>query len=181
MLELNSIAPNYTVTQVDFDFYDDEATIILKQEAVKDIGKIYALSEKTVRQRRIEFENFLIYNQDWRKYSEKSTFEEMYKGVDALEQSLLKMRFTDLRTLQKMQDIGLSTEYYLAYTPEDMEEVILPGSVWDDVKKLAFPDNVISSGAADFIIDYFRSKPWKIQEDLSASSIFQPKNSSKCS
>ena len=118
VLELNSIAPNYTVTQVDL-IYDDEATIILKQEAVKDIGKIYALSEKTVRQRRIEFENFLIYNQDWRKYSEKSTFEEMYKGVDALEQSLLKMRFTDPRTLQKMQDIGLSTEYYLAYTPEE--------------------------------------------------------------
>ena len=32
VLDLNSIAPNFTVTQVDFDFFDEEATIILKQE-----------------------------------------------------------------------------------------------------------------------------------------------------
>lgn len=170
VLELNSIAPNYTVTQVDFDFYDEEATIILKREAVKDIGKIYALSEKTVRQRRIEFENFLIYNQDWRKYSEKSTFEEMYRGVDALEKALLQVRFTDPRTLQKMQDMGLSTEHYIAYTPEDMEDVILPASVWDFEKETVFPQSFISPASANFIIDYFQSKPWKIQDDFSAYS-----------
>lgn len=168
VLELNNIAPNYSVTQVDFDFYDEEATIILRQEAVKDIGKIYELFEKSVRQRRIEFENFLIYNQDWRKYSEKSTFEEMYKGVDDLEKVLLQLRFTDPRTMQKMQDIGLSTEHYLAYTPEDMENVILPDSIWDYLKEKAFPKPLISPVAADFIIDYFRAKPWKIQEDSSA-------------
>ncbi|BBI18256.1 Uncharacterized protein YqfF [Neochlamydia sp. TUME1] len=168
VLELNSIAPNYTVTQVDFDFYDEEATIILKQEVVKDVGKIYALSEKCVRQRRIEFENFLIYNQDWRKYSEKSTFEEMYKGVDALEKALLKLRFTDPRTMQKMQDIGLSTENYLAYTPEEMEDVIIPSAVWDYVKEFTFPPTFISSVTANFIIDYFQAMTWKVQEDFPA-------------
>lgn len=168
VLELNSIAPNYTVTQVDFDFYDEEATIILKQEAVKDIGKIYALSEKSVRQKRIEFENFLIYNQDWRKYSEKSTFEEIYKGVDALEKTLLQLRFTDPRTLQKMHDIGLSTENYLVYTPENMEDVVVPASVWEYVKETAFPGSFISPVAANFIIEYFQSQLWKIQEDPSA-------------
>src|SRR5215467_12226606 len=50
ILELGSIAPGYTVAQVDFDFFDEEATIILKQEAVRDIGKIYQISEKEVRQ-----------------------------------------------------------------------------------------------------------------------------------
>ncbi len=168
VLELNSIAPNYTVTQVDFDFYDEEATIILKQEAVKDIGKIYALSEKSVRQRRIEFENFLIYNQDWRKYSENSTFEEMYKGVDALEKILLQLRFTDSRTLQKMQEGGLSTDYYLAYTPEDLDHAILSTSVWEYVKEKALPANFISPVATNFLIDYFQGLPWKIQEDFPA-------------
>ena len=85
VLELNSIAPGYVVAQVDFDFFDDEATIILRQEAIRDVGKIYQISEKEVRQRRIEFENFLIYNQDWRKSASDTTFEEMYKGVDSLE------------------------------------------------------------------------------------------------
>jgi len=175
VLELNSVAPNYTVSQVDFDFYDEEATIILKQESVKDVGKIYSLSEKTVRQRRIDFENFLIYNQDWRRYSEKSTFEEMYKGVDALEATLLKLRFTDPRTFQKMQEIGLSTDYYLAYTPEDLDGVVLPSSIWDYIKEKTFTTPLISIAAADFIMDYFQSKLWKIQEDFAAYRLVNKK------
>lgn len=175
VLELNSIAPNYTVSQVDFDFYDEEATIILKQESVKDVGKIYSLSEKTVRQRRIDFENFLIYNQDWRRYSEKSTFEEMYKGVDALEATLLRLRFTDPRTLQKMQEIGLSTDYYLAYTPEDLDGVVLPSSIWEYVKEKTFTTPLISMAATDFIMDYFQSKLWKIQEDFAAYRLINKK------
>lgn len=55
VLELNSIAPGYIVAQVDFDFFDEEATFILKQEATRDVGKIYFLSEKNVKQKRIEF------------------------------------------------------------------------------------------------------------------------------
>ena len=66
VLELNSIAPSYVVAQVDFDFYDEEATIILKQEVLRDIGKIYEVADKEVRNRSIDFQNFLIYNQDWR-------------------------------------------------------------------------------------------------------------------
>src|SRR5690349_20761030 len=33
VLELNSTAPGYVVAQVDFEFNDDEATLIKKQEA----------------------------------------------------------------------------------------------------------------------------------------------------
>jgi cyclic-di-AMP phosphodiesterase PgpH len=175
ILELGSIAPSYTVTQVDFDFYDEEATIILKQEAVKDIGKIYSLSEKSVRQRRIEFENFLIYNQDWRKYSEKSTFEEMYKGADALEKGLLAVRFTDPRTLQKMKEIDLPSDQYIAYTPIDMDDVILPSDVWDSIKESALPNSLITPAAASFIIDYFDKKVWNILEDVSAQRALRRK------
>ena len=88
--EFDQVASKYVVTQVSFDFFDGEATIILRQEAVRDLGKIYQISEKEIRQRRIEFENFLIHNQDWRKSSSDSTFEEMYQGVDVLEKALLQ-------------------------------------------------------------------------------------------
>lgn len=175
VLELNSIAPNYAVTQVDFDFLDDEAMIILKQEAVRDIGKIYSISEKSIRQRRIEFENFLIYNQDWRKYSENSTFDEMYKGVDVLEKILMQLRFTDPRTMQKMREGGFSTDHYLAYTPEDLEDVYLPSSVWDYVKQSAFTGLSMTPSAADLIIQYFQAKPWTVQEDIPAQRFIRKK------
>ena len=175
VLELNSIAPNYIVTQVDFDFYDEEATIILKQEAVRDIGKIYSLSEKNVAQRRIEFENFLIYNQDWRRYSEKNSFEEMYKGVESLEKGLLALRFTDPRTLQKMKEIGLSTENYVAYTPEDTEKIVIPDEVWDSIQESSLQATMIAPTAAHFIIDYFHEKPWNIQEDIPSMRFIRKK------
>src|SRR5262245_47514454 len=47
-LELGTIAPKYIVAQYDADFYDQEATLILKQEAVRDLGKIFKLSDKQI-------------------------------------------------------------------------------------------------------------------------------------
>lgn len=176
VLEFNSTAPGYAVAQVDFDFLDEEATIILKQEAVRDIGKIYQISEKEVRQRRIEFENFLIYNQDWRKYAADSTFEEMYRGIDAFEKALLQVRFTDPRTMQKIHELQLPLTYYMVYTPADLEEpVIFPTQIWDTIGFLAFPEENFRGGTASVIVGYFQSKGWTVEEDLNAERVLRRK------
>lgn len=180
MLELNSIAPGYVVAQVDFDFLDEEATIILKQEAVRDIGKIYEVLEKEIRQRRIEFENFLIYNQDWRKYATNSTFEEMYRGVDALEKLLLQIRLTDPRTLQKIRELKLPSTFYLIYTPSAVaEEIFLPTQIWDNIAKLAFQEESFQEGTIEAIIGYFQSKAWIFAEDLNAERALRRRIQSK--
>lgn len=167
VLELNSIAPSYIVAQVDFDFIDEEATAILKQEAVRDIGRIYAISEKQIRERRMEFENFLIYNQEWRKYTESSTFEEMYNGVDALEKVMLQLRFTDPRTLQKMKEAEIPTTHYLIYTPYDLsKETDLPQHIWTLIGDEAMPESHVREGAKAFILGYFQNTSWTITEDI---------------
>ncbi len=167
ILELGSIAPSYIVSQVDFDFYDDEATIILKQEAVRDIGKIYTISDNQIRQRRIEFENFLIYNQEWRKYAAGGTFEEMFEGVDRVEKTLLQLRLTDPRTLQKMREVGMIVDNYQIYTPADINtEVVLPQNIWNFIKLKAFPAHQQSAATTDLIISYLAQRPWKIEEDI---------------
>lgn len=181
VLELNSIAPGYVVAQVDFDFLDEEATIILRQEALRDIGKIYQISEKDIRQRRIEFENFLIYNQDWRRYATSSTFEEMYRGVDALEQVLLQARFTDPRTLQRIHELQqMPLTYYMVYTPADLSEpVIFPSQIWDSIGVLAFPEESFHQGTAKAITGYFQPKGWMLEEDLNAERVLRKKIQSK--
>lgn len=180
VLEFNSIAPSYIVAQVDFDFLDEEATIIIKQEAVRDIGKIYQISHKEIRQRRIEFENFLIYNQDWRKYAASSTFEEMYRGIDAIEKVLLRARFTDPRTLQKIHELSLPTTYYLVYTPADLTEgVIFPQQIWESIGHLAFSDDSLHSGTTSFLIGYFQTKSWVVEEDLNAERSLRRRIQSK--
>jgi len=166
VLELNSIAPSFVVAQVDFEYLDEEATIILRQEAVRDVGNIYQISEKEVRQRRIDFENFLLYNQDWRKYATNSTFEEMYRGVDSIEKTLLQVKFTDPRTLQKIRELKLPALNYLIFTPADLKaENTFPPQIWEAIKQLAFPSESFQSGTASVIINYFQSRTWIVNED----------------
>lgn len=178
--EFNSEAPGYVVAQVDFDYLDEEATIILKQEAVRDIGKIYQIPEKEIRQRRTEFENYLIYNQDWRKTAPDSTFEEMYKAVDALEKYLLQVRFTDPRTLQRAQDLSMPQTNFLVYTPSETgESVIFPSQIWDIISAQVFPEGVLHQGTEGVIIGYFQSKGWILDEDLNAERALRRRIQSK--
>jgi len=169
VVELGSYAPKYVVSQVDIDFYDEEATIILRQEAVRDIGKIYLISEKDLRERRNEFEEFLVKDQSWRDAVHQSTFEEMYRGMDSLESTLRQLRFTDPRTLNKMHEMGIDTDNYLVFTPPDpMQPAKLPYQIWMVIEKEAFPKDQFQRGTAQFIIHLFQEKRWLFEDDIPA-------------
>ncbi len=166
MLELNMIAPRYVVAQIDFNFYDDEATFILRQEAVRDVGKIYQLDENTVRQRRIDFEKSLIADQQWRERIPDSTLEEMHRAADLLTKSLADLRFTDPRTLKRMEEVELPVVGYQIYTPGDLNQAVkLPPQIWSYVQSHAFEGQNFSPGVTAFVADYYKDSPWKIFED----------------
>lgn len=169
VLELNSIAPGYIVAQVDFDFIDDEATIILKQEATRDIGKIYQLSENDIHRKRVEFENFLMYNQGWREQAESVAFDELYRGADVMSKALAQIRFTDPRTLHKMKDLGVSTTNYQIYTPNTLfEQTILPDSIWNYIQETYFPKQEYSPLATRILLEFFKNSHWHVLDDISA-------------
>jgi hypothetical protein len=166
ILELNSIAPGYIVSQVDFDFPDEEATVILRQDALRDIGKIYQLSEKDIRQKRIEFDNFLLYNQAWHEQAESGTFSALYQGTDVIEKALIQLRFTDARTLENLKELGFPTQNYQIYTPNTLfEQVLLPSFIWDDIQKKYFSDKYPPLVTA-LIIEFFKHSHWHIEEDI---------------
>jgi putative nucleotidyltransferase with HDIG domain len=168
VLELNKNAPSYIVAQNDFDFYDEEATLIQKQEAVRDVGKIYLIADKSIRQRRMEFENDLITKQDWRKEEPKGSLEQMYRAIDGVGQTLTQMRFSDPRTLQKMRDMGIFRETYQIYTPLESEEGgPLPRSIWEGIRKITLLDNTsLSPQAVDYVVDFLKNKNWPMEEDI---------------
>lgn len=167
VMELNSVAPRYVVAQVDADFMDEEATIILKQEAIRDLGNVYQLNSQDIQEKRIEFESLLIYNQDWRKLVDSSSYDELYLGAEKVENILLQLRFTDPRTIQKIKDVGISAEFYQVYTPADLiESVILPKQIWDFVKNKAFSKEAQELTTTQFIIAFFEKQFWIIEEDF---------------
>lgn len=169
VLELHTIAPNYTITQIDFEFPDEEATLILRQESVRDIGKIYRLSEKKIRQKRIEFEHFLLYNQGWREQAENGAFDKLYHGAEVMEKALIQMRLTDPRTLQRMNAIDFPTEHYYAYIPNTLlEQITLPAFIWDSIQRDYFPSFEYDHLAGALIIEFFKNSQWQIEEDIPA-------------
>lgn len=172
--EVNSIAPNYLVAQEDFDFLDEEATAIQKQDAVREVGKIFQIHSKEIRQHRVEFENFLIYNQEWRSYVSSNAFEEMYRTADAIEKVMLQLRFTDRRTLEIMQQLKLSTDYTLVYTPTDLSTPIaLPAQVWEYIQKKVEQIENFHSETLQFTLGYFQNSSWIIEDDVPAQRLLR--------
>lgn len=174
VLELNTVAPRYIVTQVGFEFPDDEVTLIRRQEAVRDIGKIYKLSDKIIHQKRVEFDNFLLYNQGWRAHAENGTFDALHRGAEAIEKALFLMRFTTPRTIQMMQEVGLSTENYEPYTPPAfVEQSILPNFIWGALQERHLPKDSYSPLSAALIIEFFKNSQWQMEEDIPAQRILR--------
>ena len=169
ILELNTISSDFVVVPTDIDFFDVEKTLIMQQDLARDIGKIYLVSEKSIRLRRSELENYLIYTQDWRKASKINPFEPIFKGLDAVENVLLQIRFTDPRTIQKMKDFNIPVQHYLVYTPAEIDKgVILPEKIWTYVKKMAFPDREADFEGVNFILGFLKDKTWTVEEDVPA-------------
>lgn len=181
VLELDSIAPGYVVSQVDFDFLDQDATVILREEAVRDIGMIYQIDEKEVRNRRLEFDNILLYDQQWRSKLPKTTFEDMSQAGDQIERMLLNLRFTDPRTLRKMKAVGVNTDNYLVFTPSDSKAaVLLPNSIWTYIKDhTKVTDPPLSEDTLQFTVDYFKTKEWTLDDDLTTFQTLRNKVQSK--
>lgn len=170
MLDLGSHAPAYSVAQLDFQFFDERATAILKEEAVREIGKIYRLDEQQIRQRSIEWENTLVTTEEWRKNNEELSFEDVFNATEAAEKALRRVRFSDPRTLQKMREVALPSENYLIYTPLHPDlSVRLPTPIWQGILRIthnSLPN--ISEEGLKVVINNFRPLPWSLTEDISA-------------
>ncbi len=165
VLELNATASRYVVAQVDFEFPDYETTVILKQQAMQDVGKIYRIDEAQIRQARYDLENSLIHQKEWRKEAPKSTFEEMYKAADRVETVLLESRFSDPRTLQKIREIHFFDAYFYESVPLGAENTIPPG-FWDQIFAQVQKEELFSVDAIRYILGVFRMKHWKLTEDF---------------
>jgi len=169
VIEQGAVAERYIIGQVDFEFPDEEATLVIKQQSVRDIGAIYRISEKQLRRIRMDFESYLLTRQDWRDTLKKSTFDELYRGADFLEDALASAHFTNSRTLQKMKTYGLSTENYYLYTPENFQEAApLPKSFWKQIREKVFAAEDFDAETANFILESFENQSWSLQQDTGA-------------
>lgn len=169
VIEQGSIAERYVIGQVDFTFPDEEATVVIKQQSVRDIGAIYRIEERQLRQIRMDFERDLSTRQDWRERLQSATFDELYRGADLVEGALASAYFTSARTLQKMKSYKLSTKDYYLYIPEDVQKPKpLPPSFWKAVEDEILASGQLQQEVVSFVLKSFEDQSWKLQQDLQA-------------
>lgn len=165
---LGSLSGQYLVSQIDFEFPDDEATATLKQEATRDIGPIYRISPAQLGEARLKFEHGLINDQEWRKQLEQSTFDELTQGAARLEKVLSQMRFTNARTLQKIKELKANATNVYVFVPKDANApVSLPIKFWEQIQEKVFATNGYSKETSRYIINEFQKRDWDFKEDFS--------------
>jgi putative nucleotidyltransferase with HDIG domain len=166
VLELNTTAGRYVVAQIDFEFPDYETTIVLKQQAMKDVGEIYQIEDKQIRDARYALEEDLIHNKEWREVAPSSTFEEMYKASDGLETLLLEARFTDPRTMQKIKELNIADSSYFEFIPEGTNiPVALPLEFWARTATNLLQSDAFHKETINYIIQSFQSQHWSLAQD----------------
>ena len=174
VLQLGEISPRYIVAQIPFSFPDEEATTILRQEALLDIGRIYAIDSDNVNKRKLDFENILIYDQEWRKNVKLSTFDEIYKAAEKLSRFLLEARFCDGRTIKKLHEMGFSTKNYFEIALFDMSQgAHFPDKVWDSIVAHALDKELFHQETVDVLNSFYKDKIWVMKFDLAAEKKLQ--------
>ncbi len=161
-LELGSVADKYIIAQTEFEFSDIEATRLLKEESIRDLGKIYYLQDTEIAKVEKRIQDSIVDRPFWRHELPTVAFEELIAASETLRDVLLKIKFSDQRTIGKLRQMGQSSKHYITYAVDDKTEV-LSQDIWEQVEQMAF---LIRTPATRFILEQYRGHDWTLQEDL---------------
>ncbi len=161
-LELNSISSKYILAHTEFDFPDTAATRLLKEESIRDLGKIYYLQDTEILKVEKRIQDTLVERPFWRHELPTISFDELIKDSESLRDVLMKVRFSDQRTLTKLKQVGQFSKNFLIYTPGEITEN-LSEDLWEQIEHMAF---LVRTPANQYILQQYRAHHWDLQEDL---------------
>lgn len=174
-LELGSKAKRYVVAQVDFAFPDEEASILLKQEAARSIGSLYRIQVDQVHKEITDFQKFITQDPEgsrkWNELTLASGFKNLPLSLSLLDAGILQSRFTDARTCQEIQAIPkealpITGALIFVFLPDsETREGKLPFSIWSALGKQIFVEEDIPPEIIAFFLRYFEKIPWAFETD----------------
>lgn len=162
-LESGSMARNYVLAQVSFDFADVESTRIFKEESLRDISPIYYFSDEEILKAEQKVQAELLQDPSWRERFLTVTFDELMDISDKIRDLLIRAEFANARTIQKLEQVGFNSSTYLECSSIDSNGDLM-ATIWAQVKKTVLKE---PEAVFDFILDKYQSYPWTIKEDFS--------------
>lgn len=170
-LALNTTSKGYVVSQIDFAFPDEEATIILRQRAVKDVDKIYRLDPSQLKEVRAVLDQDFLTNDHWRKETKDASLEQSMAALDMLENSLTMAKFTNNQTISKIHEADLPAQNYYQYLPDNnpnKQLLYIPNDIWAQIEFQTYANSAVSVPVVDYLVHFFASQPWKLIPDTKA-------------
>ncbi len=166
-LELGSTAKHFVVSQIDFQFPDEEATILMRQRAVKDVDKIYQIKPSEFLIQRGEFEQELLGSYQWRRATNDASLDQMMQALDLLEITMIEARFTNAQTFRKVEEVNLPVSNYYPFMPlNPNEQLYLPKPIWSQIGAKAFSGSPISTDVSNYLINVFSNGSWTFVDDV---------------
>lgn len=162
-LEVGKISSHYVTSQIDFDFNDEEATGLLKQEAAKDIGSIYATCVHDVKRRCAEVGSRLRDERIWRERFPEIPYEKLAQSIDYIESALMQARHTDARTYYRAQTLFPNKDPLFISCPA--KEGRLPDDFWKKIQESLSAKTGLDGKASDYLLSFFAETPWQLEED----------------
>ncbi len=165
-LELDAPAKKYVVAQTDFEFLDHDATKLQRLDIVRDLGKIYRLSEREIRQRIKEIENDYAENDEWKKELPDASLSELHFTMDTFQRGIRSLHFTDQKTLEMLRKRNINVSQFepLEVLQGD-SSLFLPTYLWEQEADRIFKEHPVPKPFRDFVVAEFSKKPWKLEED----------------
>ncbi|NGX30921.1 MAG: Cyclic-di-AMP phosphodiesterase PgpH, partial [Chlamydiae bacterium] len=164
-LELGTPAKRYVVAQVPFEFPDDEAHSVKKQQSVRNIGTIFEIERDDIDRLRLQLEKEILISENLNS----ETNDKIFQAADLLVKALLDARFADTKTLQAMKKAGLFTLNYEIFMPKSSSEK-LPKDVFYSIQKRAFSQARIERDVYEMVMKYFDNQTWQFKEDIQAQN-----------
>lgn len=173
ILEMGSVAPRYIVAEVDFSYPDADATMLLKTEALQDVGRIYRISEADIKRNRHRSENYLLHYPGNQR-GDAPTFEDTYNTLDAIANALNDAHLTDSTTLKKREELGLPVDNYYIVPFLDSDTLnTLPDSFWKQASEKVLKSGKYHEKTVEFLITYLKGSKWKVYNDIDAEKFLK--------
>ncbi|MGL4348956.1 MAG: HD family phosphohydrolase [Chlamydiales bacterium] len=163
-IQVDQLAKNYIIAQVDFTFPDEATTAVTKQEAIREISTIYSLDPREIKKEKNFFRKSLVRNDDWKRLNIHASSTDINSILDLLENYLLHSRFTDERTLRRIQEIPMPIREYYVCSPRS-NQTSLPGGVWNNLQEVILSQISIDPVIVDYIIHFYRNIEWRLSPD----------------
>ncbi len=170
-LEVGTVSTHFITSQIDFDFPDAEATNLLKQEAAKDIGSIYATCLHEVKKRCQEVGSKLRDERVWRERFPEVSYEKMTQSIEFIETALMQARHTDARTFYRAQTLFPDeTQHFLSFP---IKEGKFPEVFWIKVRENLNTKIGLDEKASKYLLSFFSDTAWQLEEDDLAERSFR--------